>query len=56
VQRLSGRSERTALFGFREPGYDPAAILASRIAEGATVVLLGAFLMARFVTPARSRR
>jgi len=49
-------SERTPLFGFREPGYDPAAILASRIAEGATVMLLGAFLMARFVRPARSRR
>jgi hypothetical protein len=32
-----------------EPGYDPAAILASRVAEGATVVFLGAFLVARFV-------
>jgi hypothetical protein len=42
-------SERTPLFGFMEPGYDPAAILASRVAEGATVVLLGAFLAARFV-------
>ena len=42
-------SERTPLFGFMEPGYDPAAILASRVAEGATVVLLGAFLVARFV-------
>ena len=42
-------SERTPLFGFMEPGYDPAGILASRVAEGATVVLLGAFLTARFV-------
>jgi hypothetical protein len=42
-------SERTPLFGFMEPGYDPAAILASRVGEGATVVLLGAFLAARFV-------
>jgi hypothetical protein len=39
-----------------EPGYDPAAILASRLAEGATVVSLGTFLAARFVWPARSRR
>jgi hypothetical protein len=49
-------SERTPLFGFQEPGYDPAAILASRIAEGATVVLLGTFLAARFARRARSRR
>ena len=42
-------SERMPLFGFMEPGYDPQAILASRITEGATVVLLGAFLVARFV-------
>jgi hypothetical protein len=42
-------SEHIPLFGFMEPGYHPAAILASRIAEGATVVLLGAFLLARFV-------
>jgi hypothetical protein len=40
-------SERTPLFGFPEPGYDPAAIRASRIAEVATVVLLGAFLAYR---------
>ena len=40
-------AERTPLFGFMEPGYDPTAILASRIAEGAAVVLLGAFLIAR---------
>jgi hypothetical protein len=37
-------SERTPLFGFQEPGYDPPAIMASRIGEVATVVLLGAFL------------
>jgi hypothetical protein len=40
-------SERTPLFGFQEPGYDPEAILASRISEAATVVLLSAFLVAR---------
>jgi hypothetical protein len=32
-----------------EPGYDPSGILASRIAEGAAIVLLSAFLVARFV-------
>jgi hypothetical protein len=42
-------SERTPLFGFMEPGYDPAAIAASRGAEVATVVLLGTFLAARFL-------
>src|SRR4051812_19050643 len=40
-------SERTPLFGFMEPGYDPPAILASRVAEVVTVVLLGSFLLAR---------
>jgi hypothetical protein len=40
-------SERRPLFGFQEPGYDPAAILASRVAELATVVLLAVFLAAR---------
>jgi hypothetical protein len=40
-------SERTPLFGFMEPGYDPEAILASRVAEVATVVFLGAFLAVR---------
>jgi hypothetical protein len=39
-------SERTPLFGFKEPGYDPTAILASRVAEVAAVVFLGAFLAA----------
>ena len=42
-------SERTPLFGFMEPGYDPDAILAARIAEVATVIFLGAFLVTRFV-------
>jgi hypothetical protein len=40
-------SERTPLFGFMEPGYDPEAILAARIAEVATVIFLGAFAVAR---------
>jgi hypothetical protein len=47
-------SERTPLFGFMEPGYDPEAILASRIAEVVTVVFLGGFLAARRLSPARS--
>jgi hypothetical protein len=42
-------SERTPLFGFMEPGYDPPAIMASRAAELAAVGLLGSFLVARFV-------
>jgi hypothetical protein len=42
-------SERTPLFGFMEPGYDPEAILAARIAEVATVIFLGAFAVARFL-------
>jgi hypothetical protein len=41
-------SEHTPLFGFMEPGYDPPAILASRVAEAVTVVLLGGFVLARF--------
>jgi len=40
-------SERTPLFGFQEPGYDPSAIMASRIAEVVTVVFLGTFLAGR---------
>jgi hypothetical protein len=40
-------SERTPLFGFKEPGYDPTAILASRVAEVATVVFLAGFLVVR---------
>lgn len=45
-------SERTPLFGFMEPGYDPAAILASRVAEVATVVLVSGFLAARYAVRA----
>ena len=41
-------SERTPLFGFQEPGYDPAAIELTRRSEVAAVVLLGASLIARF--------
>lgn len=41
-------AERTPLFGFVEPGYDPPAILASRVAEVATVVLLVGYGIARF--------
>ena len=41
-------SERTPLFGFMEPGYDPQAIMVSRVAEVATVVLLGTYSIARF--------
>jgi len=40
-------SERTPLFGFEEPGFDPSAIAAARGAEIATVVFLGAFLVGR---------
>jgi hypothetical protein len=42
-------AERTPVFGFTEPGYDPPAIMASRIAELVTVALLGSFLVARLV-------
>jgi hypothetical protein len=42
-------SERTGLFGFREPGYEPTAIAASRVAEVAAVALLSIFLAARFL-------
>jgi hypothetical protein len=42
-------SERTPLFGFQEPGYDPTAIMTSRVSEIATVVFLGAFLVTRFL-------
>jgi hypothetical protein len=43
-------SERTPLFGFQEPGYDPSAIMASRVAEVATVVFLGVFLAGRLAS------
>jgi hypothetical protein len=49
-------SERTPLFGFMEPGYDPTAIAASKGAELATVVLLGAFLVVRFAGRIRAGR
>jgi hypothetical protein len=48
-------SERTPLFGFMEPGYDPPAIMASRVSELVTVGLLGAFLVARLAARARGR-
>jgi hypothetical protein len=40
-------SERTPLFGFMEPGYDPPALMAARASELATAGLLGAFLAGR---------
>lgn len=42
-------AERTPLFGFQEPGYDPPALMASRVAELVTIGLLGSFLVARLV-------
>lgn len=42
-------SERTPLFGFMEPGYDPPAIMAARVSEIVTVASLGVFLAARFL-------
>jgi len=42
-------AERRPLFGFMEPGYDPAALMASRVTELITIGLLGSFLLARFV-------
>jgi hypothetical protein len=39
-----------------EPGYDPQAILVSRITEVATVVLLGSYSVARFVGRPRTGR
>jgi hypothetical protein len=49
-------SEHTPLFGFQEPGYDPSAIVASRVAEIAAVVFLGLFLAGRFWLKAPMRR
>jgi hypothetical protein len=40
-------AERTPLFGFQEPGYDPTAIMASRVAELVTVGLLGSVMAAQ---------
>jgi energy-converting hydrogenase Eha subunit C len=49
-------SESRPLFGYQEPGYDPVAIAASRVAEVATVVLLAGYLIARFVVRTPIRR
>jgi hypothetical protein len=49
-------SERTPLFGFMEPGYDPPGIAAVRATEIATVVFLGLFLTGRFWLKAPIRR
>jgi hypothetical protein len=49
-------SERTPLFGFMEPGYDPTAILASRVAEAVTVLFLAGFLLVRFGRRAAAAR
>jgi hypothetical protein len=43
-------SQRTPLFGFQEPGYDPTAIALARNAEIAAVVLLVTSLVVRFAT------
>jgi hypothetical protein len=40
-------AERTPLFGFQEPGYDPTAIAFSRVSEVTAVVCLGALVAAR---------
>ena len=40
-------SERTPLFGFMEPGYDPPALMAARVSELVTVGLLGSFVLVR---------
>jgi hypothetical protein len=49
-------AEHTPLFGFLEPGYRPDAILASRIFEGGTIVLLGSFLANRLLGGIPARR
>ncbi|HEY1285017.1 MAG TPA: hypothetical protein VGF04_02920 [Solirubrobacterales bacterium] len=49
-------SEQTPLFGFREPGYHPGAILASRVAELATVASLSTFVATRFLAGPGTRR
>jgi hypothetical protein len=46
-------AERGPLFGFMEPGYNPAAIRFSQVSEIVTVALLGIYLIARHV-PFRS--
>lgn len=49
-------AERTPLFGFQEPGYDPPALMASRVAELVAVALLGSFLLARLVSRGSAAR
>jgi len=49
-------SERMPLFGFQEPGYDPAAISASRGLELAAFASLGISLLLRFATRSPARR
>jgi hypothetical protein len=49
-------SEQTPLFGFQEPGYDPAGIAAARAAEIATVLSLATFLVGRVAPKAPTRR
>ena len=49
-------AERTPLFGFQEPGYDPPALTASRAAGLVTVGLLGSFLVVRRVTRSSAGR
>ena len=49
-------SQHTPLFGFMEPGYDPAGITASEWAEIAAVVFLAVFLVGRLVLKAPGRR
>jgi hypothetical protein len=49
-------SEHTPLFGFQEPGYDPAAIAASLGAEIAAVVFLGTSLALPLATKPHRRR
>jgi hypothetical protein len=49
-------AERRPLFGFMEPGYNPAAIRASQVSEIATVALLGVYLVARHVPFGSPRR
>jgi hypothetical protein len=49
-------SERTPLFGFMEPGYDPPAIMAARIAEVAATALLGAVFLVRLARRGRFGR
>src|SRR5438128_1314440 len=49
-------SERTPLFGFMEPGYDPPAIMASRVAEVVTAGLLGSVFAAQVARRVRRGR